>query len=187
MGASGSGTTTLGSFLSERLGAHHIDSDAIYWLPSDPPFQHRRDSGERLRLLRQVLNEHPAWVISGSLCGWGDPVIPHFDLVVFLTLDRDVRMTRLRAREHERYGMDAVRIGSSRYEGSRAFLEWAERYDDAGLEQRSRVLHEAWLVGLPCPVLRLNSEAAVADLAAAVAAQADGGAVGAYPFGGLNG
>jgi hypothetical protein len=43
---------------------------------------------------------------------------------------------------------------------SAAFLAWAAAYDTAGPEQRSRILHEAWLRDLPCPVLRLDSRCA---------------------------
>jgi hypothetical protein len=34
-------------------------------------------------------------VVSGSLCGWGDGVIPLFELVVFLWVPQEVRMVRL--------------------------------------------------------------------------------------------
>ena len=44
------------------------------------------------------------WVLSGSLSGWGDPLVPKFDLVVFLFVPNEVQMQRLRAREIQRYG-----------------------------------------------------------------------------------
>ena len=50
-GASGSGTTTLGSALSERLGFRHMDTDDYYWLPPDPMFTLKRPVPERLAML----------------------------------------------------------------------------------------------------------------------------------------
>jgi hypothetical protein len=95
-------------------------------------------------------------VLSGSLCGWGDLFIPLFDLVIFCAVPRDVRLERLRARERERYGDDAIAPGGrlrARYEG---FIAWAESYDHGPAVERSRAMHEAWLAALPGPVLRLE-------------------------------
>jgi len=45
-----------------------------------------------------------------------------------------------------------------------AFLDWAAAYDSGGMELRSRARHEAWLSGLPCPVVRLDSSQPLAAL-----------------------
>ena len=37
LGASGSGTTTLGRALAERLQCPHFDADDYFWVPTDPP------------------------------------------------------------------------------------------------------------------------------------------------------
>jgi len=39
MGASGSGTTTLGRALAQRLGCPHFDTDHYFWFPTAPPFE----------------------------------------------------------------------------------------------------------------------------------------------------
>jgi hypothetical protein len=72
VGASGSGTTTLGRALARHLDCPHFDTDDYFWLPSDPPFELIRDRATRQALLGHDLQHHPAWVLSGSLCGWGD-------------------------------------------------------------------------------------------------------------------
>jgi hypothetical protein len=97
------------------------------------------------------------WVLSGSLCGWGDVAIPLFELVVFLAIPHDIRMARLRQREHERFG---VRIlpGGDMYELSQAFLAWAASYDEGGLDIRSRRRHDQWLGMLPCPIICFEGE-----------------------------
>jgi adenylate kinase family enzyme len=168
VGASGAGTTTLGRALARRLGAVHLDTDDYFWRPTEPPFEHVRPVEARHALLGPDLARHPRWVLSGSLCGWGDVYVPRFDLVVFLTLPPDERMRRLRAREGQRYG-DAVAPGGSRHAACEAFLAWAAAYDAGGLEIRSLALHEAWLAALPCPVLRLSSLEPVHDLVEHVA------------------
>jgi adenylate kinase family enzyme len=161
VGASGSGTTTLGRAVAARLGSTHLDTDDFFWLPSDPPFETIRVRAERQALLGDALARHPGWVLSGSLCGWGDVFIPRFDLVVFLWLAPDVRLARLVERERARYGDAAVVPGGPLRAKSEAFLAWAARYDAGGTEERSRAMHEQWLATLPCPVLRLETPASV--------------------------
>jgi adenylate kinase family enzyme len=162
LGASGSGTTTLGRALAARLGVAHLDTDDFFWLPSEPPFQHIRERGERQALLGADLARHPGWVLSGSLCGWGDIFIPLFDLVVFLWVPPDVRLARLRERERARYGA-AIDPGGPLHDRYARFMSWAASYDE-GLDvpERCRRLHYEWLASLPCPVVRFL-DAAPAD------------------------
>jgi len=171
VGASGSGTTTLGQALAARLGTVHLDTDDFFWLPSDPPFEMIRERAERQALLGAALIRHPAWVLSGSLCGWGDCFIPRFDLVVFMWLAPAIRLARLRRREAERYGPAAIAPGGPLHDKVEAFLAWAARYDDGEAVERSRTLHEAWLARLPCPVVRLMTTATVDEHVTAIARQ----------------
>ena len=155
VGASGSGTTTLGRALATKLGCAHLDTDDFYWLPTRPRFQHPRPVPERQAMLGGELARHASWVLSGSLCGWGDVFIPLFDRVVFLWIPADLRLARLREREHMRYGA-AIAPGAPQHAAYEAFMAWAAGYDD-GLEppERCRRMHEQWLAALPCPVERI--------------------------------
>jgi adenylate kinase family enzyme len=162
-GASGSGTSSLASALAERHGHRHLDTDDFYWLPTAVPYQHARPREARLSLLASALARSRSWVLSGSLCGWGDSLIPEFDLVVFLVVPTSVRLIRLRAREAVRYGARAIAPGGERHDAHVAFLDWAGRYDTGGVEMRSRALHEAWLATLRGPIVRLEGTRTVAQ------------------------
>jgi adenylate kinase family enzyme len=158
LGASGSGTTTLAAGIAARHGHQHLDTDDYYWLPTQPPFRETRPLDERLAMLGQALRGQVRWVLSGSLCGWGDVFIPEFDLVVFLAIPDSLRMARLRAREIQRYGARAIAPGGELHEAHVQFLDWARRYEAGDLTVRSRALHEAWLTDLPCRVIRLEGD-----------------------------
>jgi adenylate kinase family enzyme len=168
VGASGSGTTTLGRALATRLGCPHLDTDDFFWLPSQPPFQHIRERAGRQALLGAELTRHPAWVLSGSLCGWGDMFIPLFERVIFLWVPADIRLARLRAREHGRYG-EAIAPGGPQHAAYEKFMAWAAGYDD-GLDvpERCRRLHEQWLATLPCPVERFMDAGSTEDHVATI-------------------
>ena len=164
MGASGAGVTTLGRALADTLAAPHHDTDDYYWRPTTPPFREKRPIADRLRLMEELFLGRSDWVLSGSLDGWGDPLVPKFDLVVFLSARTDVRLKRLRDREARHFGADAVLPGGWRYQETEEFIEWASHYDDGSREGRSLIRHEAWLETVKCPVLRADGAQATAGL-----------------------
>jgi len=88
VGASGSGTTSLAAAIAARHGHRHLDTDDFYWLPTDPPYRENRPREARFALLRDALAESPALGAVGISLRWGDPLIPEFELVVFLVSRR---------------------------------------------------------------------------------------------------
>ena len=164
-GASGAGVTTLGRTLAIRTARPHFDADDFYWLPTNPPFEKKREPAERMRLVHELFAGRPDWILSGSLDGWGDLLIPLFDLVVFLEAPTQVRLARLRSREARHFGADAVGPGGPRHREFEEFIEWASHYEDGTREGRNRARHEAWLATLPCRVLRLDGASPVNALA----------------------
>jgi len=165
MGASGSGATTIGRRLAEAVAAPHFDTDDFYWRPTDPPFIEKRPIPERRALMREVFAPGPRWVLSGSLDGWGDPFVPLFDRVVFVSTPDAVRLPRLRQREALRLGGDP--------DAERAmeqFLDWAAQYETGGASVRSRARHEIWLAGIPCPVIRVDGAGELGAICAGILA-----------------
>lgn len=167
MGASGSGTTSLGRALAEALGIRHLDTDHFFWMPTNPPFTAQREIGERVAMLREQATPDAGWVLSGSALKWGAEFEPLYDVIVFLRIDPALRMKRILRREEARYG-DRIKPRGDMVKQSGEFLEWAASYDTAGPERRSLVAHEAWLKTQTAPVLRLDSSRPVQVLVAAV-------------------
>jgi adenylate kinase family enzyme len=170
-GASGSGTTTLGSALASELGICHLDTDDYYWQLTEPPFIEKNAPSDRIKNIRLDTTDLDGWVLTGSLCSWGDPLLPEFTLAVFLSLDPNIRMRRLLARERQRYG-SRIDTGGDMYQQHLEFIAWAESYDYAQTPIRSFDLHSRWSQKLRCPVLRLNSELPVKDLIEEIASVA---------------
>jgi adenylate kinase family enzyme len=170
MGASGSGTTALGRALAEALALPHHDTDDYYWQPTTPPYRVKREPSDRLRLMQEMFLPRAAWVLSGSVEGWGEPVAELFDLVVFVLVPTEVRLKRLRDREARHFGSDAVAPGGWRHQETEEFIEWASHYDDGTQEGRHRARHEAWLATLACPVLRVDGTLPIPGLVRQVVA-----------------
>ena len=166
-GASGSGCTTLGAALADKLGARCIDTDDLYWTQTEPPYQVKRDLQEATTLLQlavaEAVEENAGFVAAGTLENWAAPLTPEVERTVFIDTPDAIRMQRLRNREVIRFG-DRILSGGDMHETSREFLTWASRYEFNDRPGRSRVRQEAWLKTLPCRVIRLDGSRPVAEL-----------------------
>ena len=156
-GASGTGTSALCAALATRTGATHLDTDSYFWEETNPPFQRKRENKRRIEMLDTDLDKFKSWVLTGSLCGWGDSVIPLFNLVIFLYLDSVTRMERIREREAQRFGK-RIEPGGDMYRQHRSFMRWASGYDNARPPMRSLEYHALWMQQLTCPVPTLDSK-----------------------------
>lgn len=175
LGAPGSGVTTLGKALAARLGFSHFDTDDYYWFTGDDlPYKRKRNVEHRCSLLSADLLKAECWVLSGSLCGWGDRFIPEFDAVVYLWLPAEIRLARIRERETKRYGADRLETGGDLSAVYRKFLDWAASYDDAGDKIRSRAAELRWLEQLHCPAFIIEDEMLIDQLTDVTAAHIAG-------------
>lgn len=161
-GASGAGTTTLAKALSCELGYKFYDTDEFFWVKTDPPFTLKRIQDERLKMMRSVLEDEKGWVLSGSLCGWGDSLVTLFDLAIFLYIPHEIRMTRLEKRERLRYG-NSIDAGGIMHENYLTFMDWARQYDQGDISIRSKKMHEAWMKNLQCRLIRIEEDSSIED------------------------
>lgn len=166
-GASGSGTSTLGRSICNRLGYRFMDTDDYLWLPTDPQYTTMRDAEERVRLMRQDIDSSDNVVISGSLVDWGDVLISEFTLAVRLITPTDIRIERIKKREIARFGK-RIQPGGDMYEQHLAFLDWAASYDDGSPDTKSRANHDNWQNKLPCKTIVLDGTLSVDELTDAV-------------------
>lgn len=152
-GAPGSGVTTLGRELAQLLGYRHFDVDDYHWFTTDPePYRRRRNPDHRRQLLTTDLDNTDKWVLSGSLCGWGDVFVPRFDGVIWCWLPVEIRLERIRQREFQRYG-DRILPGGDLFSVYEKFIFWAAQYDAEDGQLRRKNVEKAWLTQFLCPTL----------------------------------
>lgn len=157
LGPSGSGTTTLGQLLAERLDHPFFDNDDFFWEDTEIPFSKVRPKEGRSALLHKTLEDNSRWIISGAADGWGDLLLEEADLIILLYTDKDVRLKRLRDREEKLFG-ERIQPGGDMHKNHQDFIDWAGRYDEAGMEQRSRVKLESWVERAKGKVLYFYNE-----------------------------
>lgn len=91
------------------------------------------------------------------MMGWGDFLVADLDLVVYLYVEKEARIKRLKERERARFG-DRIDSGHDMHENHKSFMEWASSYEDGDLAMRSRVSEEAWMKNLGCKIVRIEKE-----------------------------
>lgn len=156
-GASGSGTTTLGKELEKKTGFVHLDVDDYYWKQTDPPFQEKLPLKKRNKNLKADFEKFANIIISGSMVSWGKEWETAFDLAIFIRLNNKERMKRLEKRETERYGKKLL-TDKTIQQNSKAFLEWADQYENPNFNGRSLKVHNNWMELLSCKIFRIDGE-----------------------------
>lgn len=166
MGAPGSGISTLGRQLAERLGYPHFDADDFHWFTDDPePYRRRRNPEHRRRLMEAVLHPEKNWVLTGSVCDWGDIFAPRFEALVFGWAPAEVRMARIQERERLRYGPERLSEGGDLNGVFIKFLNWAAAYDAPDGRSRTRAYELDWMARhCLCPQLELDMQPGTAYL-----------------------
>lgn len=154
-GASGSGTSTLGRYISEKLGYSFMDTDDYFWMPTNPKYTTKRSVTERIKMMKEEMSKSDKVVISGSLVDWGDEFIPYFTLAIRVVTDTNIRLERLKEREKKHFG-SRIEVGGDMYNNHKEFIEWAALYDVGGLDIRSRAKHDEWQKLLRCKQIIVN-------------------------------
>jgi len=161
-GASGSGTTTLGKEIEKRTDFKHLDVDDYYWQKTEPPFQEKIPLNKRNENLKADFEKFRNIVLSGSMVSWGKEWETSFDLAIFIRLDNDERMKRLEKREIIRYG-EKLLTNKKNQRDSKAFLEWANQYENPNFDGRSLKVHNDWIKLLKCDILRIDGGVELKD------------------------
>jgi adenylate kinase family enzyme len=156
-GASGSGTSTLGKYISKQLGYTFMDTDEYYWLPTNPQYTTTRAKTERIQMMKKDILSSDNVVISGSLVDWGDSLIPYFTLAIRVITDSKVRIARLKEREKKEFG-SRIDDGGDMYKNYLEFIEWAAAYDTGNVMMRSKAKHDEWEKLLRCRQIVVSGE-----------------------------
>lgn len=162
-GASGSGTSTVGKVLAEKLDITYFDFDDYYWLPSDPPFTKPREAEEKFRMIVNDTMDLDDFVISGHYAEEFKPIDDRLTHAIFIWVPAKIRQQRLRQRELDWFG-DRVLPGGDMYDGHEAFVKWAGNYDLNNDTGRNIAKHTKRMKILKCPILKIEGDIPLDDI-----------------------
>jgi adenylate kinase family enzyme len=155
LGASGSGTSSIGSKIAELLEISFYDSDDLFWEKTLIPFSKKRPRKLRESSLNKIIKSEN-WLISGSAIRWGDQLLYFSDLIILLTCPKYERIQRLEKRESYRFG-NRILPGNDMYENYITFIKWASSYDEGSMEIRSKQSENAWISRATCPTMVIEN------------------------------
>lgn len=139
LGASGTGTSTLGAGIARYLNVVHIESDQIYWEDTDPPFTTPRTADAIHDLFFHSIR-HESFVLSGDVLNWGlseQDLFNAFNHSIFIYVPWIEREKRIRKREQLRFGT-RILPGGDMHESHEGFIAWASHYDSGLMPGRNK-------------------------------------------------
>ncbi len=155
-GPAGSGKTTLGKAVAQRLDYPYYDIDDYIWKKDTAvPFTVMYSRDEKIGRLMHAISTQAHFVMAGSMDSFHTSFDPFFDLAVHLNADVEIRKIRIHRREFEMFG-ERILEGGDMYENHMRFLDSAARYESDG--SPCLKMHLEWASSMPCKVMYLRGE-----------------------------
>ena len=148
-GLNGTGKSTLGRLLADRMEYKFIDNEDLFFPKTDPSymFSNPRSKEEVIRLLEKRISENNRFIFAAVKGDYGDRLIASLGYIVLIEVPKQIRNRRVRDRSYQKFG-DRILPGGDLYEKeSKWFSLTDSRPDDYVTE---------WLEMVDCPVIRID-------------------------------
>lgn len=94
-GPSGSGKSSLGKIVAEKLGFPYFDVDDYIWKKdTSAPYTQMYSKAEKIRLLKSGIEPYEHFVMAGSMSSFHQAFDDNFEMMVFLYAVRKNRAGR---------------------------------------------------------------------------------------------
>lgn len=148
-GLNGTGKSTLGKALAEKMHFHFIDSEDLYFPKSNPDYVYAspRTGEEVQKLLLQEMKAHENFVFASVKGDYGDAVYSFFQYAVLIHVPRDIRLQRIKNRSLQKFG-NRMLPGGDLYEQEENFFRLVKSRPENTVEE--------WVKACSCPVIRVD-------------------------------
>ena len=132
-GLNGTGKSTLGKALAEKLHFHFIDIENLYFPKTDPNYIYAspRTREDVKRLLLHEMTTHENFILAAVKGDYGE----------------DIRPKRVRMRSFQKFG-NRMLAGGDLHEQEEKFFRLVESRDENTVEE--------WIKSLECPVIQID-------------------------------
>ena len=148
-GLNGTGKSTLGRILADKLGYEFIDVEDLYFPKTDSSytFSSPRSKEEVIRLLEERISQNNRFIFAAVRGDYGDQLIASLDHIVLIEVPRQIRSQRVRDRSYQKFG-DRILLGGDLYEKENKWFSLTDSRPDAYVTD--------WLMTVNCPVIRID-------------------------------
>lgn len=155
-GLNGTGKSTLGKALAEKLNFHFIDSEELYFGKKDADYTYgsSRTREEVEKLLMKEIREHEDFIFCSVKGDYGEIFYPFFRYVVLIEVPKNIRMQRIKERSFRQFG-NRMLSGGDLYEQEERFFEF--------VSSRAENTAEKWACTMNCPILRIDGTKAIEE------------------------
>ena len=148
-GLNGTGKSTLGKALAEKLHFYFIDNEDLYFPKTDIHYIYSfpRTHEEVGKLLFEEIKAHENFVFASVKGDYGEAVYPFFQYIVLIDVPKDTRIQRVKNRSFQKFG-NRMLLGGDLYEQEERFFNL--------VKSRPENFVEEWAQSLNCPIIRVD-------------------------------
>jgi adenylate kinase family enzyme len=148
-GLNGTGKSTLGRMLSDRMGYEFIDNEDLYFPKTDPlyMFSSPRSKEEVIQLLEERISENMQFIFASVRGNYGYRLIASLDRIILIEVPKQIRSQRVRDRSYQKFG-DRILPGGDLYDRENKWFSLTET--------RSETYVTDWLETINCLLIRID-------------------------------